>query len=68
MGFTLVPVPAHAMHAAVGVVNADDLKRFVSYFWNEQSSEVVEKDEAMKCLRAFLQVSDLQPVIKQARV
>ena len=55
MGFMLVPVPAHAMHAAAGVVNADDLKRFVSYFWNEQSSEVVEKDEAMKCLRAFLQ-------------
>jgi hypothetical protein len=38
------------------VVNADDLKRFVSYFWNEENSEVVEKDEAMRCLRAFLQV------------
>jgi hypothetical protein len=49
-------------------VNADDLKRFVSYFWNEENSEVVEKDEAMRCLRAFLQVSDLRPVVKQARV
>jgi hypothetical protein len=39
-----------------GVVNAEDLKRFASYFWNEESNEVVEKDEAMRCLRAFLQV------------
>jgi hypothetical protein len=39
-----------------GVVNADDLKRFASYFWSEESNDVVEKDEAMRCLRAFLQV------------
>ena len=39
-----------------GVVNAEDLKRFASYFWNEESKEVVEKDEAMRCLRGFLQV------------
>ncbi len=45
-----------------GVVNADDLKRFVTYFWNEENCEVVEKDEAMRCLRAFLQVSDQRAV------
>ncbi len=44
------------MTSAAGVVNAEDLKRFSSYFWNEENHEIVDKDEAMRCLRAFLQV------------
>ncbi len=50
------------------MVNADDLKRLVTYFWNEENSEVVEKDEAMRCLRAFLQVSDQGTVAREMSV
>ena len=47
-------VAGHVTGAA-GVVNAEDLKRFASYFWNE-GSDLIDKDEATRCLRAFLQV------------
>jgi hypothetical protein len=53
------------MTSAAGVVNAEDLKRFSSYFWNEENHEIVDKDEAMRCLRAFLQVRHVTWQIKK---
>jgi hypothetical protein len=59
---TSTHVQAAAVLRAAGVVNAEDLKRFASYFWNEGGSDLVEKDEATRCLRAFLQVGNLRPL------
>ena len=55
------------MTGVAGVVNAEDLKRFASYFWNEANHEMVDRDEAMRCLRAFLQVRGLSWQIKWIR-